>query len=92
MVLIDGDCFEGRFRDGVHVDVSDLMRRMIKEHLLMFNATPLFPFILAVVEFMPDDTHLVYYIRRPFQCEPDFGVTRVNCDLCELIARGEAPA
>jgi hypothetical protein len=33
-----------------------------------------------------------YYIRHPFQCEPDFGVTSVNCDLCELIARGEAPA
>jgi len=29
MALIDGDRFEGRFRDGVHAaDVSDLMRRM----------------------------------------------------------------
>lgn len=30
MALLDGDRFEGRFRDGVHaVDVSDLMRRMV---------------------------------------------------------------
>src|SRR5213593_930581 len=44
MALLDGDRFEGRFRDGVHaVDVSDLMRRMVKEHLLKFDATPLFP-------------------------------------------------
>jgi SNF2 family DNA or RNA helicase len=44
MALLDGDRFEGRFRDGVHVaDVSDLMRRMIKENLLKFDATPLFP-------------------------------------------------
>jgi len=44
MALIDGDRFEGRFRDGVHaVDVSDLMRRMVKEDLLKFDATPLFP-------------------------------------------------
>ena len=44
MALIDGDRFEGRFRDGVHVaDVSDLMRRMVKENLLKFDATPLFP-------------------------------------------------
>jgi hypothetical protein len=43
MALIDGDRFEGRFRDGVHaVDISDLMRRMVKEHLLTFDATPLF--------------------------------------------------
>ena len=35
MALLDGDRFEGRFRDGVHtVDVCDLMRRMVKERLL----------------------------------------------------------
>src|SRR5947208_2366319 len=44
MALLDGDRFEGRFRDGVHVaDVSDLMRRMVKESLLTFESTPLFP-------------------------------------------------
>jgi SNF2 family DNA or RNA helicase len=44
MALLDGDRFEGRFRDGVHVsDVSDIMRRMVKEGLLKFDATPLFP-------------------------------------------------
>ncbi len=44
MALLDGDRFEGRFRDGVHAaDVSDLMRRMVKEQLLKFDATPLFP-------------------------------------------------
>ena len=44
MALIDGDRFEGRFRDGVHAsDVSDLMRRMVKENLLTFDSTPLFP-------------------------------------------------
>jgi len=44
MSLLDGDRFEGRFRDGVHtVDCSDLMRRMVKEQLLKFDGTPLFP-------------------------------------------------
>ncbi len=44
MALLDSDRFEGRFRDGVHVsDVSDLMRRMVKESLLKFDGTPLFP-------------------------------------------------
>jgi SNF2 family DNA or RNA helicase len=44
MALLDGDRFEGRFRDGVHVaDVSDMMRRMVKENLLKFDGTPLFP-------------------------------------------------
>jgi SNF2 family DNA or RNA helicase len=44
MALLDGDHFEGRLRDGAHVaDVSDLMRRMVKEDLLKFDGTPLFP-------------------------------------------------
>lgn len=44
MALLDGDRFEGKFRDGVHVtDVSDLMRRMVKEKLLKFDGRPLFP-------------------------------------------------
>src|SRR6266699_1217224 len=46
--LLDADRFEGRFRDGVHkVDVSDLMRHLVKEQLYTFEATPLFPERLA---------------------------------------------
>lgn len=48
MALLDADRFEGRFRDGVHVaDTSDLMRRMVKEYLVRFDGTPLFPDRLA---------------------------------------------
>ena len=44
MALLDGDRFEGKYRDGVHsADVSDLMRRMVKENLRKFDGTPLFP-------------------------------------------------
>jgi superfamily II DNA or RNA helicase len=42
--LLDSDRFYGKFRDGVHkVDASDLMRRMVKEELLKFDGTHLFP-------------------------------------------------
>src|SRR5579875_2318250 len=44
LALLDGDRFEGRFRDGVHTtDASDLMRRLVKEQLLKFDGKPLFP-------------------------------------------------
>jgi superfamily II DNA or RNA helicase len=44
MSLLDADRFEGRFRDGVHTtDASDMMRRLVKEQLLRFDGTPLFP-------------------------------------------------
>src|SRR5262249_41369556 len=48
-------------------------------------------FILALVEFLDDERHRVLYLRRPFRREPDFGVTSVNYDFPELIARAEAP-
>lgn len=42
--LLDSDRFYGKFRDGVHkIDASDLMRRMVKEELVRFDGTPLFP-------------------------------------------------
>src|SRR5215216_1928248 len=74
MALLDGDRFEGRFRDGVHsTDVSDLMRRMVKENLLKFDGTPLFPERIAyTVPYKPSDAeaHLYRevtdYVREQF--------------------------
>jgi superfamily II DNA or RNA helicase len=74
MALLDGDRFEGRFRDGVHVaDVSDLMRRMVKEGLLKFDATPLFPERIAytVPYKLSDEEARLYkevteYVREEF--------------------------
>jgi superfamily II DNA or RNA helicase len=48
-------------------------------------------FILAIVEFLDGDTHRVHYVRRPFQREPDFGVTSVNYDFADLLTRAEHP-
>ncbi len=45
MALLDPDRFEGRPLQAVHgpIDVSDHMRRMVKERLLRFDGRPLFP-------------------------------------------------
>ena len=44
MQLLDADRFEGMYREGTHsTNVSDLMRRMVKEKLTRFDGTPLFP-------------------------------------------------
>ncbi len=72
--LLDEDRFEGRFRGGVHqVDVSDLMRRMVKEKLLKFDGKPLFPERRAyTVDYTlsPEETDLYHsvtdYVREEF--------------------------
>lgn len=65
MSLLDGDRFEGKFRDGVHsVDVSDLMRRMVKEDLLKFDGRKLFPERIAyTVEYELSDAEAELYQR-----------------------------
>ena len=47
-------------------------------------------YILAMVEFHAEGER-VYYLRRPFRREPDFGVTSVNYDFAGLLARAEEP-
>jgi len=65
MAMLDGDRFEGRFRDGVHVtDVSDMMRRLVKEQLLKFDGRPLFPERLAyAVNYKLSDAEAQLYER-----------------------------
>ena len=48
-------------------------------------------FILAIVEFGQDDRHQVHYVPRPFQRDPDFGVTSVNYSLAKLLKRAGPP-
>ncbi|MDD2230883.1 MAG: helicase-related protein, partial [Candidatus Cloacimonetes bacterium] len=44
LALLDSDRFYGKTRDSAHsIDISDLMRRMVKEELLKFDGTHLFP-------------------------------------------------
>jgi hypothetical protein len=49
-------------------------------------------FILGIVEFLEDSSHHIHYVRQPFQREPDFGVTSVNYDFAELLARSRSPS
>ena len=49
-------------------------------------------FILGIVEFLEGDAHRIHYVREPFRREPDFGVTSVNYDFAELLARAQPPS
>jgi superfamily II DNA or RNA helicase len=63
--LLDGDRFEGVHREGVHSsDPSDLMRRLVKEQLVTFEGTPLFPERIAyTVNFELSDLEVELYRR-----------------------------
>jgi hypothetical protein len=76
MGLLDNDRFEGKYREGVHeTDASDLMRRLVKEQLLRFDGSHLFPerraytvaFKLSTLEAALYQT-VTSYVREEFTC------------------------
>ena len=46
---------------------------------------------LAIVEFLDDGDHRVYYLREPFRREPDFDAASVNYSFTDLLARAKPP-
>src|ERR1022692_1415599 len=65
LALLDADRFEGKPRDASRTtDVSDLMRRLVKEKLLKFDGTPLFPERRAYTAVYPlSDSETLLYKR-----------------------------
>ena len=86
MSLIDQDRFEGAVRSGNRaVDVSDVMRRMVKEELLRFDGTPLFPERIAYTvnyDLSPLEaklyTAVTDYVREEFNRADQLGGERKN--------------
>lgn len=79
MALLDGDRFEGSFRDGVHVaDVEDMMRRLTKEELRQFDGRLLFPkrrAYTAKYELSPQETEFYRVVTEYVRNE----INRVQC-------------
>jgi len=72
--------------------ITDAETITVTRNEILYSLNKPDAYILAIVEFFDNGSHKVHYIRRPFQREPDFGVTSVNYSFAELIARAEAPA
>ncbi|MCA9833504.1 MAG: DUF3883 domain-containing protein [Thermomicrobiales bacterium] len=74
MALLDGDRFEGKYREAVHTQkADDLMRRMVKEQLVQMDGRPLFPerFAYTVPYALSDKEAVLYeavseYVRDGF--------------------------
>lgn len=72
--LIDPDRFEGVVRSSNQsIDVSDIMRRLVKEELLKFDGTPLFPERIAYTvnyDLSPEEaklyTEVTEYVQEEF--------------------------
>ena len=75
--------------------LTDLARPLARiavtrnEMLYAFNQGD--KFVLAIVLVNEDDSHEgPYYIRRPFDREPGWGVSSINYKLSDLLTKAEA--
>jgi hypothetical protein len=71
--------------------ITDAATITVTKNEILYSLNKPDDFILAIVEFVDEESHRVHYVRRPFKKEPDFGVTSVNYDMAELVARAEPP-
>jgi superfamily II DNA or RNA helicase len=83
--LLDSDRFYGKFRDGVHkVDCSDLMRRMVKEEMVKFDGTKLFPERKAyTVNYKLSDIEAALYESVTQYVQTEMGRPTNSTDLAE---------
>ena len=86
---------DGKQPDARHIEVKGRVSSAtvitVTRNEILYSLNKPEDFILAMVEF-DGDRHQVHYIRRPFQREPDFGVTSVNYSFGELLARASRPS
>jgi hypothetical protein len=72
--------------------MTDAATLTVTRNEILYSLNKPDDFILGIVEFLGPDSHRVHYLRRPFQREPDFGVTSVNYDFAELLVRAAEPS
>jgi hypothetical protein len=71
--------------------ISESATLTVTKNEILYSLNKPEDFILAIVEFLPEGAHQVHYLRRPFQREPDFGVTSVNYNFTDLLFRAGEP-
>ena len=84
------DARELRFNE-VKGRVSGASTVTVTRNEILYSLNKPEDFILGIFEFLDANTHQVHYVREPFNREPDFGVTSINYDFAELVARAEPP-
>jgi hypothetical protein len=86
---------DGKMPSDRHIEVKGRAKGAdtvtLSRNEILYGLNQADKFILAIVLVDGDDYDGPYYIREPFQHEPDFGVASVNYNLGDLISRARCP-
>ncbi len=85
---------DGRQPEPRHIEVKGRVKGAttvtITRNEILYALNQADKFLLAIVTVAPDDaTEGPFYLSKPFTKEPDWGVSSINYDLTELLARAK---
>ncbi|WP_373507934.1 DUF3883 domain-containing protein, partial [Thiocapsa sp.] len=86
---------DGKMPEDRHIEVKGRAKGAdtvtLSRNEIFYGLNQADKFILAIVLVDGDDHEGPYYIREPFQHEPDFGVASINYALDELLSKSVPP-
>ena len=87
---------DGKIPEARHIEVKGRVRGSatvtVTRNEVCYGLNQKDKFILALVFVDGDSVDGPYYVRHPFEVEPDWHVTSVNLDVAKLMSRAERPA
>lgn len=87
---------DGKIPDARHIEVKGRTRGSatvtVTRNEVCYGLNQKDKFILALVFVDGESVDGPYYVRNPFEVEPDWHVTSVNLDIAKLLSRAEQPA
>ena len=87
---------DGKIPDARHIEVKGRAKGSatitVTRNEVCYGLNQKDKFILALVFVDGDSVEGPYYIRNPFEIEPDWHVTSVNLDVPKLLSRAEMPS
>jgi hypothetical protein len=87
---------DGKLPDDRHIEVKGRAKGQttitVSRNEIIYGLNQAHKFILAIVIVDGDNFEGPFYVRNPFQQEPDFGVASINYDLGDLLSSAVTPS
>jgi hypothetical protein len=86
---------DGSIKPDRHIEVKGRAKGQstitVSRNEIIYGLNQADKFILGIVIVDEDSHEGPYYVKNPFNVEPDFGVASINYDLSELLSKAVAP-
>ncbi|WNB76767.1 DUF3883 domain-containing protein [Methylomonas koyamae] len=94
MTRITVSCIDGRLAQARHIEVKGRAKGQstitVSRNEIIYGLNQSEQFILAIVIVDGENYEGPYYLKNPFNQEPEFGVASINYDLADLLSKAQS--